>query len=445
MQKAVRDVGMVLDWMGGTRQLLETDDPQFKAIAKQKLNLQTDAQWEAERARLLQLLNTSMSNAQAHAVSAVNAGAPPSSAPYVPSEQFGAVFQSAMEEHLNDRLTSAALAKEAGVAPPYGPPEKYDSGDLGWSVVLLARLEERLKGKHAFVHSPDFTVFRYDLPDSAGVALFADWATGEAPALTVKSAIEKQSPDYTIHLGDTYYAGFGDEISHNLVSCWPGKVQYGKSFTLNGNHEMYSGGGAYFNILALFGHPASYFNLGNQHWRLIALDTSYAERAGDVPNVPASSWGELVDPQTDWLRAQIAHAKSFNPPAKVILLTHHQLFSAFDGDALGKYLLPAVKPLLDAGDIYAWFWGHEHRAIVYDQNETYNVRARCIGHGGFPYPPDSATPPHLEFPILWREKRPEPGNAWYGMRGFAMMRFTGAEVKIDYVDQTGAVAWSETW
>lgn len=443
MQKAVRDVGTVLDWMGGTRQLLEADDPQFKAIAKQKLNLQTDAEWDAERARLLQLLNTSMSNAQAHAVNAVNAGAPPSSEPYVPSDQFGAVFQSAMEEHLNDRLTSAALAQQAGVAPPYGPPEKYDSGDLGWSVVLLARLEERLKGKHAFVHSADFTVFRYDLPESAAVALFADWATGEAPALTIKAAIEKQSPDYTIHLGDTYYAGFGDEISHNLVSCWPGNVQYGKSFTLNGNHEMYSGGAAYFNILPLFGHPASYFNLGNQNWRLIALDTSYAERAGDVP---ASSWGELVDPQKDWLNAQIAHAKTFNPPAKVILLTHHQLFSAFDGDALGRYLLPVVKPLLDAGDIYAWFWGHEHRAIVYDQNATYKVRARCIGHGGFPYPPDSVTPPHLgQFPILWRETRPEPGNAWYGMRGFAMMRFTGTEVKIDYIDQTGAVAWSETW
>lgn len=443
MQKAVRDVGMVLDWMGGTKQLLETDDPQFKALAKQKLGIQTDAAWEAERARLLQELNTSMGNAQNHAVKTVNAGVPQSSAPYVPSEQFGAIFQSAMEEHLNDRLTSASLAQEAGTVPPYGPPEKFDSGDLGWSVVLLARLEERLKGKHVFVHSADFTVFRYDMPESTSLALFADWATGEAPALTIKAAIEKQSPEFTIHLGDTYYAGFGDEISHNLVSCWPGGVQYRKSFTLNGNHEMYSGGNAYFNILPLFGQPASYFNLGNQHWRLIALDTSWCERAGDTPS---SSWGELVNVEVDWLKAQIAHAQTFNPPARIILLTHHQLFSAFDGDGLGKYLLPQVKPLLDSDSIYAWFWGHEHRGIVYDQNETYKVRARCIGHGGFPYPPDNKQPAHLQqFPILWREQRPEPGNAWYGMRGFAMLRFAGAQVKIEYIDQTGATTFSEAW
>lgn len=442
MQKAVRDVGTVLDWMGGTKQLLEADDPQFKAMAMQKLNLATDAEWEAKRAELLQQLNGSMANARQHAVEAVNAGIPPATKPYVPAEPFGAVFQSAMEEHLNDRLTTAALVQEAGAAPPYGPPEKFDSGDLGWSVVLLARLEEVLKGKHVFVHSPDLSVFRYDMPDPTSIALFADWATGEAPALAVKAQIESQSPDYTIHLGDTYYAGFGDEIRHNLVACWPGGVQYGKSFTLNGNHEMYSGGNAYFDILSIFGQSASYFNLGNQYWRLIALDTSWCERGGDTP---ASSWSELVNIEMDWLQAQINHAQAFNPPARIILLTHHQLFSAFDGDGLGKYLLPHVKPFLDSGSIYAWFWGHEHRGIVYDQNATYQCKARCIGHGGFPYPPNEA-PSHLDqFPILWREQRPEPGNAWYGMRGFAMLRFTGTQVQIDYIDQTGAVAYSETW
>lgn len=443
MQKAVRDVGMVLDWMGGTRRLLETDDPQFKAIAKQKLHLQTDAEWENVRTQLLQQLNDSMANAQKHGVDAVNAGVPQGSKPYVPSEQFAAVFQSAMEEHLNDRLTTTALAREAGTPPPYGPPEKFDPGDLGWSVVLLARLEERLEGKHVFVHSSDLSAFRYDMPDAAGLALFADWATGEAPALSIKTEIEKQSPEYTIHLGDTYYAGFGDEISHNLVSCWPGSVKYGKSFSLNGNHEMYSGGNAYFNILPLFGHSASYFNLGNQHWRLIGLDTCWCERSGDTP---ASSLGELVNIEVDWLKAQIEHAQTFNPPARIILLAHHQLFSAFDGADIGKYLLAQLKTFLDNDNIYAWFWGHEHRGIVYDQNETYKFKARCIGHGGFPYPPCNDAPAHLaQFPILWREQRPEPGNAWYGMRGFAMLRFAGSTVEIRYIDQAGSTAYSETW
>ena len=443
MQPAVRDVSTVLNWMHGTRKLLEANDPRFKAVAMQKLHLQTDADWEAVRSRLLGQLHSSIERANSHAITSVTAGSPPHSDPFIPAEQFGAVFQSAMEEHLNDRAVSTAQAQIAGVPAPYGPPEKFDAGDAGWAVVLLARLEEQLKGKHVFVHHADVNNFAFEMPEETSVALFADWATGEAPALSIKAVIEKQSPEYTIHLGDTYYAGFEDEIRHNLIACWPGGIRAGKSFALNGNHEMYSGGNAYFNLLPLFGQSASYFNLGNQHWRLIALDTSWCEREGDSPG---SSWGELVDVEIEWLKAQIQNAQSLNPFARVILLTHHQLFSAFDGDGLGKYLRDQLKPFLD-NSIYAWFWGHEHRGIVYAENTTYNFKARCIGHGGFPYPPCSEEPAHVQqFPILWRENRPEPGNAWYGMRGFCILRFSGLRVRIDYVDQTGgSPAYTETW
>jgi hypothetical protein len=443
MQNAVRDVGTVLNWMQGTRQLLEDDDPRVKALGMQKLQLHTDAEWEAARQRLLQQLDGSMEVARAHANTAIQAGSPPQSQPFAPADRFGAVFQSAMEEHLNDRQTSATQATAAGVATPFGPPEKFDSGDLGWVVVLFARMEEGLQGKHIFIHHSDVSNFRYELPDQTTVALFADWATGEPPALSIKSAIQNQSPEYTIHLGDTYYAGFEDEISHNLIACWPGGVQYGKAFALNGNHEMYSGGNAYFELIPMFGQSASYFNLGNQYWRLIALDTSYPERGGDAPG---SSWGELVDIEIEWLTAQIQHAQSFTPPARVILLTHHQLFSAFDGTDLGQVLLGQLKSFLDGGNIYAWFWGHEHRGIVYGPNPTYNFKARCIGHGGFPYPPSNDSPAHeAAFPSAWREVRSEPNNAWYGMRGFALLSFAAATAKIDYIDQTGVSVYSEQW
>lgn len=442
MQDAVRNVGSVIDWMSGTKQLLESNTPALKTLAMQKLQLANDAAWEAKRVELLDQLNTSLENAQAHATNAIQAGIPPHVQPFVPAEPFGALFQSAMEEHLNDRFTSTLQAQDAGAPAPYGPPEKFDSGDAGWSVVLLARLDEALRGKHVFVHSNDLTNFRYDLPENTKLALFADWATGEPPALTIKAMIEQRAPDYTIHLGDTYYAGFGDEIRHNLISCWPGAVQYKKSFAMNGNHEMYSGGNAYFDNLAIFGHPASYFNLGNQFWRLIALDTSWSERIGDKP---ASSWGELVSYEIDWLKAQVDHARTFAPPARIILLTHHQLFSAFDGDDLGKYLLPQVQPLLANDGIYGWFWGHEHRFIAY-KNDPYGFKAWCIGNGGFPAPPCTETPSHGDqYPVQWVEQRCEPTNAWYGMRGFALLSFAGSKVTVEYVDQTGATAYSETW
>jgi Calcineurin-like phosphoesterase len=443
MQSVVRDVGTVLDWMRGTRQLIASDDPRVKALAFQKFGLQTEADWNAKKAELLSQLDASINTAQLHASNTVVSGSMPAAEPYVPAEEFGARFQSAMAEHLNDRVMTATLAETAGAPVPYGPPEKFDSGDLGWIVVLFARLEEAADGKHVFIHSNDLTSFRYDLPTTCRVALFADWATGEPPALSVKKAIEGCSPDYTIHLGDTYYAGFEDEIRHNLIACWPGSVQYGKAFALAGNHEMYSGGNAYFDLIPILGQSASFFNLGNQYWRIIGLDTSWCERGGDTA---ASSWGELNEIQLPWLQAQIKDARAQNPSVKFILLTHHQLFSAFEGDALGQYLKQQLGTILTDGTIYGWFWGHEHRGLVYGTVQPYTFKARCIGHGAFPYSPCTDTPSQLsQFPLLWREQRCEPNNAWYGMRGFALLSFQDAQISLEYMDQTGSTQYKETW
>lgn len=82
--------------------------------------------------------------------------------------------------------------------------------------------------------------------------------------------------------------------------------------------------------------------------------------------------------------------------------------------------------------------------VVYAPN-SYGFKARCIGHGGFPYPPCSDAPINLaQFPIEWREERCEPDNAWYGMRGFALLRFNAAQLTIDYIDQAAAITHSET-
>jgi hypothetical protein len=443
MQKTVRDVGTVLNWMNGTRQLIQNDDPRFKAVAMKTFNLTTEKDWQTLKGELLAQIDVSTQNAKKHAHRAVEAQGTLQSEPFVPQDKFAAVFQSAMDEHLTDRIASASQAEAAGIQPPYGPPEKFDSGDAGWMAVLAARLEEALVGKAQFVHHADMNSFRYEMPDNTSVALFADWGTGEPPALALKSAIEKFSPEYTIHLGDTYYAGFKDEISHNLFACWPGGAKFGKCFAMNGNHEMYCGGKPYFDLIPTLGQAASYFNLGNQYWRLIALDTSWCERDGDTP---ASSWGELADIQLPWLDGQIKDARTQFPHVRIILLTHHQMFSAFDGNDLGQYLRKQLQPQLDSKDFFAWFWGHEHRGIVYDDNSAYSFKARCIGHGGFPYAPCTDVPTHLDqFPILWREERCEPNNAWYGMRGFAMLTFAGNKVHIEYVDQEGATQHSEDW
>ena len=119
MQQAVRDVGNVISWMMGTKRLLEANDPSLKAKAMQALQLPDDAAWEAKRADLLNRLNASLVNAQGVATGALQEGTPPHAQPFVASEPFGATFQSAMEEHLNDRITSTSQAVAAGVPPPY--------------------------------------------------------------------------------------------------------------------------------------------------------------------------------------------------------------------------------------------------------------------------------------------------------------------------------------
>lgn len=441
MQEAVRRSQVVMDWLQGTRHLIASDDPTVKNTAMQKFGLADEAAWQRKKTDLLAQIDKSLSLASAHSY---DKRTPANAAePFVPADEFGARFQSAMAETMNDRFTTAAAMANANLAAPYGPPEKFDSGDAGWIVVLFARLEEASRGKHVFIHSNDNTVFRYDLPSSCTVALFADWATGEAPAIAIKQAIEKRNPQYTIHLGDTYYAGFADEVRHNLISCWPGGVQFGRCFAMNGNHEMYSGGNAYFDVLTTLGHSASYFNLGNKDWRLIGLDTSWCELGGDTIG---SSWGQLADPQPAWLDAQIADARAANPNVKIILLTHHQLFSAFDGDKLGQKLRQQLGAKLTDGSIFAWFWGHEHRGIVYGNVPSVSFKARCIGHGGFPCPPCTEQPAHADkFPIAWKETRCEPTNAWYGMRGFALLQLNGPSAQVEYIDQTGEQQYKEEW
>src|SRR5439155_180981 len=45
-----------------------------------------------------------------------------------------------------------------------------------------------------------------------------------------------------------------------------------------GNHDRYSGGRGYLELLARLGQPASYFCLQNQAWQLLAGDTGLHDR-----------------------------------------------------------------------------------------------------------------------------------------------------------------------
>src|SRR6266550_2156028 len=211
--------------------------------------------------------------------------------------------------------------------------------------------------------------------DSLRLALLGDWGTGLYGAPACGSSIETDRDGYQMlfHLGDVYYSGDAKEVGERFLHYWPTNAG-AVSRALNSNHEMYTGGKAYFEqTLKQFGQQASYFAFQNDHWLLVGLDSAYAD-----PDLRYDRARLTVD-QVSWL-TNLANNKGNR---KMILFSHHQPVSWFDvqkGDMNNQ-----LGSLLMDKKIFAWYWGHEHRCILYDQHPSWGFYGRCAGHSGYPY------------------------------------------------------------
>ena len=266
---------------------------------------------------------------------------------------------------LQSRL--AEVAAEQGSfedAGPGGAEVRFDTRDLRWAQVvwdkLFAQKEPQRRPQGDGVEA---------LPDQARLAIMADWGTGLYGAPKVAESIQNDpgSLDVVMHLGDVYYSGTEGEIEDRFLALWPQRTD-AKSRALNSNHEMYVLGRGYFRkTLPAVHQESSYFALQNEHWTLLGLDSGYVDHA-------------LDDEQEAWVRRTIAAAGD----RKVVLFSHHQLFSVFESQ--GPKLTMALADLLRDGRIHAWYWGHEHRCMIYDKADfAGNLLGRCLGHGGMPY------------------------------------------------------------
>lgn len=207
-----------------------------------------------------------------------------------------------------------------------------------------------------------------DMPDKASVAMLSDWGTGLYGAPASAASIRATGGyDLLLHLGDIYYSGTKKETKDRFLNQWPTDAGT-TSRALNGNHEMYSGGFAYFDdILPAFGQDSSYFAFRNAHWLLVGLDTAHTDHGMDAK-------------QAAWLKSLVASAGG----RKVVLTSHHQPFSRLDKQ--GPKLQAALSDLLTTKKIAAWYWGHEHDCVVYDRHPGFGLLGRCIGNGGIPSP-----------------------------------------------------------
>jgi hypothetical protein len=50
----------------------------------------------------------------------------------------------------------------------------------------------------------------------------------------------------------------------------------------------------------------------------------------------------------------------------------------------GPNLVAKLLSQLQSRRIFAWYWGHEHRCVVYEAHPAWGMLGRCIGHSGFP-------------------------------------------------------------
>ena len=268
-------------------------------------------------------------------------------------------------------------------------------------------------------------------PDSARVFVCGDWGTGSygAPITARTITDSRERFDMLLHLGDVYYSGELQEVQERFLNLWPQRND-AFSRTLNGNHDMYSGGFGYFDLaLKTFKQPSSYFALENKNWTLICLDTAYVDN-------------DLDAEQVRWVHEVVKRAGS----RKVILFSHHPLFSNFKDQ--GEELSAHLHDLLSSGRITAWVNGHEHHCVIYNRHKDYNLNVRCLGHGGMPYKRKDLLDLKVEKEVAgmtWRRmksdltprclfldgpnefipERPEK----FGPHGYAVLEFEGETLK----------------
>ncbi len=300
----------------------------------------------------------------------------------------------------------------------------FELADIGWANTLLAIGIRNWRKPYPFNDKP---ATPYRIGNNSRVILFSDWGSGLPRAQKIGQAIRKELLDpaaqnrdkHVIHLGDVYYSGWAQEYENNFLPYWPvqeSEADTISSWSLNANHDMYSGGKGYFDYLLndtrfKAQEKSSFFSLENDKWLLLGVDTGYhTNRIFD----PHDLYGE----QNLWVYDRLSKAKDKTG----ILLSHHQPFSAFEKG--GEELLKKLRNPLDEKLIRAWFWGHEHRCTWYKERENI-MYPRCIGHGGIPFYVKSGELPTDKGVIYeYREGFDDLIEAW-NYFGFVVLDFEG--------------------
>jgi hypothetical protein len=295
--------------------------------------------------------------------------------------QLASLLQTHLVEHPEElKLTEVPVPNSAFEV-------KYDNGDvLGWARSVLDWWR-KIK--------PEPWIEPAGEPEPIGdgkrasIALMGDWGTGlyGAPVIAKTLAAAPGSFDLLLHLGDVYYSGTPKEVEHNFKRLWP-KAAGRLNRALNANHEMYSGGeGLYKVTMPWFGQRATTWSAQTDRWLLVGLDSAYEDH-------------DLAHEQATWVQGLLDRADGRH----LLLFSHHQPYSLLDKQ--GPKLVAKLGRMLDRKQVFGWYWGHEHRCVIYDAHPVWGLRGRCVGHGGFPAYRDKLASYPQEGDGRWRRLPP---------------------------------------
>lgn len=369
---------------------------------------------------------------------------------------------------------------------------RYEQLDKGWfiaSVLYVISILTDWVPKANFGASPNTVTIASG--ETVTVAVVGDWGTGEwndqgasCPSQQIMSEVAALNADYTIHLGDVYYAGTGNlslevntllfllgqklgityefsEERERLTSLW--KAGSVGTFTLNSNHEMYSGAQGYFTEAldaGLFSdqQKTSYFAINAPNWAIVGLDSAYYTKAF------AYMEGRLQD---DTHTQQISFVQGLGLSGKTtIAMTHHtgmtydaQLIPASIGDPSNATLWCDIQEAFGGAPSF-WYWGHIHNAIAYSPKSPLGAAgtaARCVGHGAIPfgnaYVWDGKTKANLDTldSVCWYQntKLPNPDTIpqWDNrvLNGYLLLTLSDTEIIEEFYEQGSTKAvWSKT-
>jgi len=297
------------------------------------------------------------------------------------------------------------------------------------------------------------------LREEITLALLSDWASDTEESDKVAHLTARYAPDYTIHMGDIYFVGTPKEVEENFTapySSW----YYGASgsLALSGNHEMYSNGNAYFQHLlpAMYAQvgevrktqQAGFFCLESEYWRIIGIDTGYTSVSRPLLEIISPPDCHLRKEQIDWLRDTVKLGDP-NDKRGLVFISHHPYISAFreeyirPGEQIREIMGETERPVI-------WFWGHDHRLVVYNKASNGKGPAaygRCLGHGGLPVeirmPASQADIDKIN--LYDRRIRKQLSGYSLGYNGFVILKLAGEKLVAGYIDLEDNRVFEEEW